>query len=143
MMGEEIVLVLSKPLLHQKPPAHFRKINAKWNVNSLLPAITHQNSMAAMALADNSAIINAAYTVDMGVIDIEDNDLWERLQVSAVSLVRYMGKCIEGLQSMRHALHLVNKDVVMPVKVRWLENSHSTWENQWRGRSLHHQLSSW
>ena len=73
-------------------------------------AITHQNATAVMALAYNEVINNAARTVDKGVIDIEENESWERLNVHDIPLVRYLGEGTEGLQMMRDEIHAVTKE---------------------------------
>jgi len=62
-----------------------------------ITSITHQNTAAAMALAYSDIIINAARTVDKGVIEVSENESWEWLNVHVVPRVRYMGKGTEGL----------------------------------------------
>jgi len=52
--------------------------------------ITQPNVTAAMALAYDDIIISAAHMVHKGVIDIAENNSWERLKIQAVPLVRYM-----------------------------------------------------
>jgi len=51
-----------------------------------------------MALLNRDIIIKAAIPVDKGIIDVEGNELWERLQIYTVPLVRYIRKGTEGLQ---------------------------------------------
>jgi len=63
-------------------------------------AVPDQNVTAAMSLMYNDVIIKAAHTVDTAVIDVEENESWERLRIHAVPLVRYMGNGTEGLQKM-------------------------------------------
>jgi hypothetical protein len=84
-----------------------------------------QNATAAMALTYREVIINAARTVDKGVIDVEENESRDMLKVHAVPLVRYIGKDTEGLPKMREEIHAEYEGVVIPLQVRWLANHHS------------------
>jgi len=64
----------------------------------------------------------AARTVDRGVVDVEENNTWERLKIHAVPLVRYMGKGTDGLQKMREEFEAENEGIKVPTQVRWLAN---------------------
>jgi len=66
--------------------------------------------------------INAARTIDKGVVDVEENESCERLKINAVPLIRWMGKGTEGLQKMREESEAENEGKVIPTKVRWLAN---------------------
>jgi len=74
--------------------------------------------MVAIALADCNIIINTACMVEMGVIDIEENESWEMLKVHAVPLIRYMGIGTEGLQMMEDEIHAENKGVLISIQVQ-------------------------
>jgi predicted phage tail protein len=76
-------------------------MNARRNAKGAIMAITHQNATTEMAMRYCDIIITAARTVDMGVVDVEENETWERQKIHSVPLVRYMGKGIGGLQTMR------------------------------------------
>jgi hypothetical protein len=73
-----------------------------------------------MALQYLVIIITAARTVDKGVVDVQENESWERLKIHAVPLVWLMGKGTEGLQNMREEFEAENKGVAIPAQVRWL-----------------------
>jgi hypothetical protein len=124
-MDKEIASAINRVLFHEKARAHIQIMNAKWNPNGAITAIIHKNAMAAMAQTFREVIINAAPTVDKGVIDVEENESLERLKFHAVPLVRYMGKGTEGLQKMQGEIHAENEGVVIPVQVRWLAPLHS------------------
>jgi len=141
-MDQQIALAIDRALSHQKAPAHVEMMNAKRNEKGTITAITHHSATAAMAVAYRNIIITAACMVDKGLIDVEDNESWERLKIHAVPLVRYMGKVTEGLQKMRDEIHAENEGVVIPVQVRWLANSHNIRERRLRGGISHRQLSS-
>jgi len=107
-------------------------MNAKRNAKGAITAITHPNATAEMALQYHDIIITAARTVDKGVIDVEDNESWERLKIRAVPLRRYIGKGTEGLQKMREEFEAANKRIGIPTQVRWLANPRTVrerWQN--------------
>jgi hypothetical protein len=132
-MDQEIVSAINRVLFHQKAPAHIRIMNAKRNARGTITAITHQNATAAMALIYRDVIITAARTVDKGVIDVEENESWERLKIHAVPLVRYMGKGTEGLQKMREEFEAENEGIKVPTQVRWLANTRTIRERRQNG----------
>jgi hypothetical protein len=97
---QEIATAINRALLHLKPPAHIRIMNATMNGNGTITAITHPNSTAEMVMQDRDTMIRVVKMVDKGVIDIDENGNWEWLKIHALALIRYMGKAIEGLQMM-------------------------------------------
>jgi hypothetical protein len=90
-MDQEIASAINRALFHQKAPAHIRIMNANRNAKGAITAITHPNARAEMALQYRDIIVTAARTVDKGVMDVEENESWERLKIHVVPLVRYMG----------------------------------------------------
>jgi hypothetical protein len=123
-MDQEIALAIKRALFHQKAPAHIRSMNAKRKGKGAIMAVTHQNATAAMGLVYRKVIINAARTFDKGVMEVEENESWERLKVHAVPLMRYMGKGTECLEKIGDGIHAETEGVVIPVQVRWLANPH-------------------
>jgi len=71
--------------------------------------------------------------VDKGIIDVEENESWERLKIQTVRLVRYMGKGTEGLQKMSEEIQVENEGVAIPTEVRWLSNPRIIREREQRG----------
>jgi len=116
-MDQEIASAINRALFHPKAPAHVRIMNARRKAKCTITAITHQNATAAMALAYSEVMIAAAHTVDKGVIDVEDNESWERLKIHALPLERDMGKGTEGLQKIRDEIHPEMEGVVIPIQV--------------------------
>lgn len=86
-----------------------------------------------MALRYRDVIITAVRIVNQGVIDIEENESWDRLKIYAVSLVRYMGKSTEGLQKTWDEIHAENQGVKVQVHIRWLAYPHSIKERRQPG----------
>jgi len=87
-MDQEIASAIRRALFHQKAPAHITILNAKRNPMGGITAITNPNATAEMALQYRDIIITAARTVDKGVVDVEENESWERLKIHAVPLIR-------------------------------------------------------
>jgi len=108
-------------------------MNARRNAKGAITGITHQNATAEMALQYCDIIITAARTVGKGVVDVEDNDSWERATIYAVPLVRYMGKGTEGLQKMREEFEVENEGIAIPAQVRWLANPRTVRERRQNG----------
>jgi len=132
-MDQEIASAIHRALFHQKAPAHVSIMNAKRNAKGAIGAITHQNGTAEMAMRDRDIIITTARTVDRGVVDVEENETWERLKIHAVPLVRYMGKGTEGLQKMRAEFEAENEGIAIPTQVRWRVNPHTIRERRQNG----------
>jgi hypothetical protein len=65
-----------------------------------------------------SSSITAARTEDKGVMDVAENETWERIKIHAVPLVRSMGKGTEGLQKMRQEFEVENEGVAIPTQVQ-------------------------
>jgi hypothetical protein len=80
--------------------------------------------MAARVLVYHNFIINIACMVARRLINVEENKSWERLNVHAVPLVRYMGNGTEGLQNVWDSIHAGDEGVAFPIQVRWLVNPH-------------------
>ena len=132
-MDQEIASAINRALFHQKAPAHIRIMNAKRNAKGAITAITHPNATAEMPLQYRCIIITAARMVEKGVVDVEENESWERLMIHAVPLIRYMGKGTEGLQKMREQFEAENEGIVIPTPVRWLANPRTIRERRHNG----------
>jgi len=141
-MDQEIASAISRALFHQKAPAHIRIMNAERNAKGAITAITHPNATAEMALQYRDIIITAARTVDKGVVDVEENESWERLKIHAVPLIWYMGKGMEGLQKMRQEFEVENECIMIPTKVRWLANPRTIRERRRNGEIVGGRLWS-
>jgi hypothetical protein len=108
-------------------------MNARRNAKGKITAFMHQNATAEMTMQYCDIIITAARTIDRGVVDVEENVTWERLQIHAVPLMRYMGKGTEGLHMMREEFEAENEGIVIPTEVRWLGNSRTIRERRPNG----------
>jgi hypothetical protein len=55
---------------------------------------------AEMVLQYSDIVITAPSTVDKRVVDVEENESWERLTIHVEPLIWYMAKGTEGLKKM-------------------------------------------
>jgi len=132
-MDQEIASAINRALFHHQAPAHIRIMNARRNAKGAITAITNQNATAEMALLYCDIIITAARTVDKGVVNVKENETWDRLKIDAVPLVRYMGKRSEGLQKMRVEFEAENGSVAILAQVRWLAHPRTIRERRQNG----------
>jgi len=117
MMDQETPSAINRALSHQQAPAHIRIMNPRRNAKGAITAITHQNATAEMALCYRDIIMTATRSVDKGVVDVEENDSWEKYKIprSAASVVH--GKWHEGLQAMREGFEAENEGIAIPNQV--------------------------
>ena len=132
-MDDEIASAVNIALVQQQALAHVRSTNARRNAKGTITAITHQNATAETALLYPHIVINAAISVDKGIIDMEGNECWERLKIHTIPLVRYMGKGTERLHKLREEIQPENEGVAIPAHVRRLSNRRIIREREQRG----------
>jgi len=132
-MDQEIASAINRALFHQKAPAHVTIMNAKRNTMGAITAMTHPNATAEMALQYRDIIISAVRTLNKGVVDVEENESWERLKIHTVPPIRYMAKGAEGVQKMRQAFEAENEGMVIPSQVWWLANPQTIRERRENG----------
>jgi len=124
-MDKEITSAINRVFFNQQPQPHIRTMKARRNAKSVIAAVRHQNATAEMGMQYPGTVITAARTVNSGVVDVEENEIRERLKIHAVPLVWYMGKGAEGLQTMGEKFEAENEGIVNPTQVRWLETHRS------------------
>jgi hypothetical protein len=74
-----------------------------------------------MLIRCREVVIKEARKVDAGIVDIETNELWERLKMHGVSFDRYLGKNTGGdLEKLRQELQAENEGVVFPLAINWI-----------------------
>ena len=96
-MDPEIALAIKRALFHQQALADIRIMNARKNAKGAITTSRHQDATAKMVLGYRDIIITAAGTVDKVVVDVKENQSWERLKIHAVPLVQNMGEGTGGL----------------------------------------------
>ena len=59
--------------------------------------------------------------MDTGIVDIETNELWERVKIHGVKFDRDLGKKTGGgLEKLRQELQAENEGVVLPLAINWI-----------------------
>lgn len=53
---------------------------------------------------------------------MEGNELWERLKIHTIQLVRFMGNGTKGLLKMNVEIQAQHEGVSFPTEVKWLSN---------------------
>ena len=66
-------------------------------------------------------MINVMRKVDLGIVDIETNELWERVMMHGINFDRYLGKKTGGgLEKLRSEIQAENEGVVLPLAINWI-----------------------
>jgi len=74
-----------------------------------------------MLIRYREIVIKAARKVDAGIVDIETNELWEKVKMHGVNFDRYLGKKTGGgLEKLRSELQAENEGVVLPLAISWI-----------------------
>jgi len=79
-MDQGIASVINRVRFYLKAPASMLILNAKRTAKGAITVMVDPNAMAAKLSVNHNVIIHAACTVNKGVIDVEENHLWDRLQ---------------------------------------------------------------
>jgi len=91
------------------------------NTLGCLSTITTRGAKAEMLIRYREIVIKAARKVDAGIVDIETNELWERVKMYGVNVDRYLGKKTGGgLEKLRQELQAENEGVVLPLAINWI-----------------------
>jgi len=101
---------------------HFVRIQGVTkNTRGCLSTITTPAATAEMLIRYREIVSKAARKVDPGIVDIETNELWERVKMHGVKLNRYLGKKTGGgPEKLRQELQGENEGVVLPIAINWI-----------------------
>jgi len=102
--------------MQQQTLTHVQIMNSRRNAKGTISAVTHQKATAEMSLLYRDIIFKTASSVDMGIIDVEGNESWERLNIQNMPQVRYMGKGTEGLQKQRRRFRKTQREWQFVIK---------------------------
>jgi len=116
--NQEIASLIKRGLFPQTAQEHTGILNAIRNARGEITATTHLNARAQMALHQLDIIISAAWTVDNGVVNLDENESWDTLKIHAVPARHYMGKGTGGHQEMREAFEVQQEGTVILTNVR-------------------------
>jgi len=112
---------VNRALFEAKVPYFVRIQGVTKNTRGCLSTITTPAATAEMLIRYREIVIKAAKKVDAGIVDIETNELWERVKMHGVNFDRYLGKKTGGgLEKLRQELQAENEGVVLPLAINWI-----------------------
>jgi len=112
---------VNRPLFEAKVPHFVRIQGITKNTRGCLSTITTPAATAEMLIRYRDIVIKAARKVDAGIVDIETNELWERVKMHGVNFDRYLGKKTGGgLEKLRQEVQAENEGVVLPLAINWI-----------------------
>jgi len=112
---------VNRALFEAKVPYFVRIQGVTKNTQGCLTTITTPAATAEMLIRFREIVIKAARKVDAGIVDIETNELWERVKMHGVNFDRYLGKKTGGgLEKLRQELQAENEGVVLPLAINWI-----------------------
>jgi len=112
---------INRVLFEVKVPHFVRVQGITKNTRGCLTAITTPGATAEMLIRYREIVIKAARKVDTGMVDIETNQLWERVIMHRVNFERYLErKTGGGLEKLRAEIQAENEGVVLPLTINWI-----------------------
>jgi len=112
---------VNRALFEAKVPHFVRIQGVTKNTRGCLSTITTPAATAEMLIRYREIVIKAARKVDAGIVDIETNELCERVKMHGVNFDRYLGKKTGGgLEKLRQELQAENEGVVLPLPINWI-----------------------
>jgi len=112
---------VNRALFEAKVPHFVRIQGVTKNTRGYLSTITTPAATAEILIWYREIVIKAARKVDAGIVDIETNELWERVKMHGVNFDRYLGKKMGGgLKKLRQELQAENEGVVLPLAINWI-----------------------
>jgi len=117
----EISSEVNRAHFEAKVPYFVRIQGVTRNTRGCFSTITTPGATAAMLIWYREIVIKAARKLDSGFVDIETNELWERVKMHGVNYDRYLGKKTRGgLEKLRQELQAENEGVVLPLAINWI-----------------------
>jgi len=112
---------VNRALFEAKVPYFVRIQGVTKNTPGCLSTITTPGATAEMLIKYREIVIKAARKENPGIVDIETNELWEKVKMHGVNFDRYLGKKTGGgLEKLRSELQAENEGVVLPLAISWI-----------------------
>jgi len=92
----DILSEVNRALFEVKVPQFVRIQGVTKNTRGCLSTITTPGATAEMLIRYREIVIKVARNVDEGIVDIETNELWEKVKLHGNNFDRYMGKKTGG-----------------------------------------------
>jgi len=126
---------VNRALFEAKVPHFVRIQGVTKNTQGCLSTITTPGATAEMLIKYREIVIKAARKVDAGIVDIETNELWEKVKMHGVNFDRYLGKKTGGgLEKLRSELQAENEGVVLPLAISWIGGPKDVQKKKLEGR---------
>ena len=117
----DILSEVNRALFEATVPFFVRIQGVTKNTRGCLSTITTPGATAEMLIKYREIVIKAARKVDTGIVDIETNEIWERVKMHGINFDRYLGKKTGGgLEKLRQELQAENEGVVLPFAISWI-----------------------
>ena len=101
---EDIHSAVNRALHREKVPHFVRIQEIRRNGKFTVTGVTTPTASARMLMSYKDIVVTAARTVDIGVVDVEVNEVWKRLKVHGIPLARYMGEGTNGTERLREEI---------------------------------------
>ena len=112
---------MNRVLFEVKVPHFVRIQGVTKDTRGCLSTITSPRATAEMLIPYREVVIKVARKVDAGIVDIETNELWERVKMHGVNFNKYFSKKTGGGQEkLRQELQAENEGVVLPLPINWI-----------------------
>jgi len=112
---------VNRALFEAKVPYFVRIQGFTKNTRGCLSSIMTPGATADMLNRYREIVIKTARNVDTEIVDIETNELWEKVKMHGVNFDRYLGKKTGGgLEKLRQELQAENEGVVLPLTISWI-----------------------
>ena len=117
----EISSEVNPALFEAKVPHSIGIERVTKNTRGCLSMITTAGATVEMVIWYREIVIKAARNVYSGIVDIETNEMWERVKMHRINFNRYLGKTTGGgLGKLRSESQAENKGVVIRLAINWI-----------------------
>jgi len=114
----DISLEVNRALFEVKVPHFVHVQGGIKNTRGCFSTITTPQATAEMLIRYGEIVITAGRKLDAEIVDIETNELWERVKMHGVNFDRYLGKKTGGgLEKLRQELQAQNERGVLPLTI--------------------------
>jgi len=128
---------VNRALFEAKVPYFVRIQGVTKNTRGCMSTITTPGATADMLIRYREIVIKAARKVDAGIVDIETNELWEKVKMHGVNFDRYLGKKTGGgLEKLRQELQAENEGVVLPLAISWIGGPKDVQKKKGEGKKV-------
>jgi hypothetical protein len=126
---------VNRALFEAKVPHFVRIQGVTKNTRGCLSTITTPAATAEILIRYREIVIKAARKVNAGIVDIETQELWEKVKMHGVNFDRYLGKKTRGgLEKLKQELQAENEGVVLPLAISWIQGPKDVQKKKMEGK---------